>query len=145
MSLKRAVLLAITLLVVVGAGGLIAWWQISSAAPRTGPVPTATVTPKPTVMAEANVQLLERDINSPDLTQQSLALVSELRDGFIADGQPMLPKGVSVTIKPDTLLIDEGGETAWIEATTSDDHTFKLRLVLEDGTWLILYTEEVSG
>ncbi len=53
----------------------------------------------------------------------------------------MVPPNVSITLKPDTFLVDSSGTTAQIEAAASNQQTYLLRLVLENGTWLIYYAE----
>jgi len=92
-------------------------------------------------MLAANVKLLEQALSSPDIKQQAKALATELRDNFLAQGQPMLPPGVSVKLKTDTFLVSSDGDSGQIEATTSDGQTYVLHLVLENGTWLVFYTE----
>ncbi len=54
----------------------------------------------------------------------------------------MLPSRTSITLEPRTFLISSEDDTGVITAKTSGGQTYLLHLVREDGTWLLLYTEE---
>jgi hypothetical protein len=91
-------------------------------------------------MAPANVQLLERALDSSKLKTQATALAPLAREAFLQRNEPMLPTGVSVALAPATFKAS--GNAAVINATTSNGHTFTLRLARSGGQWLILYTME---
>ena len=138
---KRTVIL-VSLVVVLLAAGLLFWLHIhtnhAAPAPQT-PTPSISSAAYRAVMPAANVALLEQALSSPDITKQANALALELRTAFLAQGQSLVPPGVSVKLEPNTFLVSK--DIGQIEAVTSHNQTYLLRLVLENGMWLIVDTE----
>jgi hypothetical protein len=91
-------------------------------------------------MPAASVKRIEHALDSSNMPTQATVLASPLRTSYLKQRHPMLPAGVTVTLKPHTFKVEH--TTAVVQATTSNGHLFTLYLVADSGTWDILYTQE---
>jgi hypothetical protein len=100
-----------------------------------------SVPSQPTTMPKINVAFLERTLNDPDPKVEATALATKVRSAFLSAGGSVLPTGVTLAIDPTTFKTE--GDNAVVEAKTSDGQRYILRLLRENGDWLIFYTMEV--
>lgn len=93
--MKRAIA-AIVAVVIVGAG---IWWFVASHHK------SAASGKQPSIVSAATVQYfqnMEATLNKGTVTQQSVFVANEVRDGFLAAKQSVVPKGSSVSFKIST-------------------------------------------
>ncbi len=108
-------------------------------------------------MPPTNIQALQQAINSSDVGTQAGTLASTTRSDFLQQNQLMLPPGITVRIlagqaensvvTQNTFLADGDNGQVTAEALDQDRRVvqhYVLRLVRENGAWLILYTEETK-
>jgi hypothetical protein len=126
---------AVVVLLAAGAVGFALW--PSSASPGT------PATPEPATLTPAEATALAGQLSSPDPSVVAGALVSSVRDTFLAHPAPVLPAGDALTIDAATFQVGSGGDgygSVQATATGPQAGTFLLFLVREDGTWRVLQT-----
>src|SRR5437879_4179796 len=99
---RKATMLMSFIVLAVIAVGLVLWLRVRTSDTPTNalrPVASASATSHKAIMPEANFQLIERALNSPDIKEQALTLVKELRDAFVSQGDSMLPPGRTVKLR----------------------------------------------
>jgi hypothetical protein len=110
----------------------------------------ATVEPTPAVTAEANavppqrLDQIEQALGSGDTSAQATVLSDEFAQALSVSGQPLVPAGATVGIKPETLTTN--GAFAQVAATLvqadGGQQEFILSLQNQQGTWKVFLIEE---
>jgi hypothetical protein len=116
---------------------------------KTGAKPVVHLSASPSRTGkQENFSYLERAINSNTVVGQRQALALEIRQGLTRPMFPPRVKGNRTTVKVETntFTIDsDNTSSATVEATLSNElGTYELRLVREQGKWLIVYTTKVK-
>ncbi len=136
-SIKRLVIVgAVVLAVGIGAGMVLLPRLAHPVSSTRTPVPTA-----PPFTAE-NQRQLEVAINSPAIADQAAALSADIRTEFMQQGQPVVPAGTHISLLRDTWQAQD--QTATVEAEVSGSPNVIVHLVLENGSWAMMYTEDKS-
>lgn len=118
------------------------WFVGRTSSPGTTPQSTSqvSVAQQPAVLADADVLLLERSLNSPDKAVQARAFVPALRNSQW-DASALLPDGATLAVDRTTFATDQGG-IGYVNAKVdgSVTATFTLVLQLVNGQWLLAST-----
>lgn len=108
------------------------------------PSPVATVAPQ-APFTDDDAQRIAAALTSDDPRATAAVLAPDVREAFLADATPALPKGATVTVLTDRFLAVRP-DYASVPLVVSGEQSADLLAVLSyvDGQWLIEATEEVA-
>jgi len=138
---KRVIVIMGGIVLLVAVVGASVWLLMSPPNKHTTKVAATPVATKQTVVLLDKKYLQDR-VNNPDLQVEAKALPEALRPYFTQQHQTLLPPGVTMSIDSSTFRQDQqDNRAAAVDATLSNGQVFALRLVLEDGHWLMMYAK----
>lgn len=94
------------------------------------------------LFSQDDAAYLEKVMNSPDKSEQRLALAPESRASYDSQNAALLPKGI--TAKIDIHSFEGKDNSGRVRVKLSDGFSHYLYLTRESGQWFILRTEKLE-